>query len=368
MYVLVLPVSGGGFVNQLGILQHLCEVNFKPDLTLASSGGNVSAYIAAAANWKWASIERISREMTQELFVKNWSSMSTMSFVIGFFKGNAYDKGIGVKNFLNKYFTETTITNYEIWTGTYNQERQKSSIFCNRSKENSIIDTSVINYELIQSTEASYADGNIDRIALAGIASASIPALVPEQLIDGEYHSDGGIGSASPLMTVQESIIDYIDTNDEILHLVYVNSIDLSVTNSTECYNVVDTWKQATNNMVRSKTVCDRLLCYQMLKHKPGKIRQVDFECNYNNLKSIQRFRILTKCSLLEIYPNNPKVVKLSKFNGEDIVKCIKSTYGKCTCRFWWVQNDKYNDDINKIINSLENSLSMTSESCSKSK
>ncbi len=58
----------------------------------------------------------------------------------------------------------------------------------------------------------------------------------------------------------------------------------------------------------------------------------------------------------------------LTKFNGEDIVKCIKSTYGKCTCRFWWVQNDKYNDDINKIINSLENSLSMTSESCSKSK
>ena len=86
MNILVLPVSGGGFVSQLAIIQHLCTIDYKPDITLASSGGNVSAYISMAASWKWAAIERISRDLSQDLFVKPWNDIMILSIITGYFK------------------------------------------------------------------------------------------------------------------------------------------------------------------------------------------------------------------------------------------------------------------------------------------
>ena len=353
MYTLILPISGGGFVNQLGILQHLCEVNFKPDLTLASSGGNVAAYIASAANWKWSAIERISRELSQDLFVKKWSSIPTMAILIGFFKGNSYNKGNGVKDFLNKYFTEKTITNYEIWTGTYNQTHQKCSIFCNRSQDDSIIDASSINHHLVQSCPPVYADGNIDLIASVGIASASIPALVPEEVIDGEHHSDGGVGGSSPIMQLYEPILEYTQTSETPLHLIYVNSIDLSLNNTKDYLNVMDNWRQATQNVIKSQMVIDRFICFQLLKSKGTTIKHVTFKCNYQNLKKLEHFRYFTVGSLLEIYPEKTENVNLSKFCGNDIIKCIRTTYDHCHCRFWWVDIPSHSESIKNIISSF---------------
>lgn len=43
MKIYILPISGGGFVVQLAIIQHLCELKYVPDLCLASSGENVAA-------------------------------------------------------------------------------------------------------------------------------------------------------------------------------------------------------------------------------------------------------------------------------------------------------------------------------------
>src|SRR3972149_11408146 len=129
MYVLVLPVSGGGFVSQLAIIQHLCESHIVPDLTLSSSGGNVAAYVAAAADWKWPGIERVAKDLTQDLFVRPWSNITSVAFIMGYFKGDVYNRGSGVHEFLSRHFNTKTITNYEIWTGTYNKRRQRARLF-----------------------------------------------------------------------------------------------------------------------------------------------------------------------------------------------------------------------------------------------
>lgn len=337
MYILVLPVSGGGFVSQLAILQHLCESKFVPDLTLASSGGNVAAYVAAAANWKWPAIERIARELSQDLFAKPWNNVLSLSMIIGYFKGDVYDKGSGVHDFLSRYFNSSSIKKYEIWTGTYNKNRQQARLFCNRSAEESIVNVSCIDHDLTQSMEPVFANGNIELIAQAGVASASIPAIVPPQKILGEDYVDGGVAGASPLTIMQEPILKYTRDNDAPLHIVYVNSVDLSSPNLKAIHNVLDTWKQATNDLVRSQTVIDRLSGYELLRCHPGVMHKEEFVCTYENLERVKLIQSRVKYSMLEIYPTDRFDIEIVKFNGDDVINSIHTAYKNCKCRLWWL-------------------------------
>lgn len=355
--VLVLPVSGGGFASQLAILQHLCETKYIPDITLASSGGNVAAYVAAGANWKWAGIERIARGLTQDLFAKSWHSLGITSFVIGYFEGNVYRKGSGVQEFLSECFDKTSITKYEIWTGTYNKDQNRARLFCNRSKKNSIMDITYIDKELTQSMDPVFAKGCISTIGKASIASASIPAIVPPEVIDNEQHQDGGVAGASPLTIMQEPILHHVKTFNKSLHITYINSIDLSAPINSKCNNIMDTWRSAAVDIVRSQTVIDRLCAYQLLRSHPGNVRKEDFPCNYENLERVKLIRNLVKYSLLEIYPVESHEVNIVKFNGEDIIQCIRKVYGNCRCRLWWIESDECLrcDDSHNICGIIEN-------------
>lgn len=357
MYVLVLPVSGGGFVSQLAILQHLCESRFIPDLTLASSGGNVAAYVAAAANWKWSGIERVARELTQDLFARTWNSVASLALIVGYFEGNVYTKGSGVYDFLSRHFTSETIVRHEIWTGTYNKDRQKARLFCNRSKDASIVDVTCIDHDLTQSMEPIFTGGDIEIIAKAGIASASIPAIVPAQMIYDEPYIDGGIAGASPLTIMQEPILKYVHDNETSLHIVYVNSVDLSSPNLKPCHNVLDTWRQATQDMVRSQTVIDRLSGYELLRCHPGIMNKEEFICNYENLERIKEIRSKVMYSLLEIYPSQQSDVNIVGFTGEDVVTAIRKTYGNCKCRLWWLTppDNICRQDICQILSECKN-------------
>jgi len=337
MYILVLPVSGGGFVSQLAILQHLCESRFIPDLTLASSGGNVAAYVAAAANWKWPAIERIARELSHDLFAIPWNSVSSLSMIIGYFKGNVHDKGTGVYDFLSRYFTSSSIMKYEIWTGTYNKNRQKARLFCNRNKESSIMDTSCIDHDLTQSMEPIFANGDIELIGKVSIASASIPAIVPAQQIMEEDYIDGGVAGASPLTIMQEPILKYTRSNNTSLHLIYVNSIDLSSPHLKPIHNVLDTIRQASKDLVRSHTVIDRLSCYELLRCHPGNMNKDEFICNYDNMQRVKEIQSHVQYSMLEIYPTDRFDIEISNFHGEDVIAAIHKAYKNCKCRLWWL-------------------------------
>ena len=337
MYILVLPVSGGGFVSQLAILQHLCESKFIPDITLASSGGNVAAYVAAAADWKWPAIERIARELSQDLFVRAWNNVAAIAMIMGYFKGDVYDKGSGVYGFLARHFTSLSITKYEIWTGTYNESRQRARLLCNRTAKDSIVFISQIDHDLTQSMEPIFASGNIELIADAGVASASIPAVVPAQKIMGEYYIDGGVAGASPLTIMHEPILKYTRDNNAALHIVYVNSVDLSSPNNKPIHNVIDTWHQATRNLVRSQTVIDRLSGYELLRCHPGIMNKEEFPCTYENLERVKQIQHKVKYSMLELYPTGTFGIDVARFNGEDVIGAIHAAYSNCRCRLWWL-------------------------------
>ena len=350
MHVLILPVSGGGFVNQLAIIQHLCESQYVPDVTLASSGGNVAAYVAAAAGWKWAGIQRIASQLHKELFISPWNPLSGLSYIVGYFEGNVYNKGMGVSGFLRKYFTPSSISQYEIWTGTYSKQHQKARVFCNRRRDQTLLDPERIDHELTQSMEPVFADGDFDMIGQVGLASASIPGLVPGENIDGVQYIDGGVASASPLIVMREPILDRVRNNHETLHMIYINSVDLSQSATKDCRNVIDTWKQAAKDMVRSQTVNDRLSAFELLRCQPGHLNKNEFTCTYDNLERVKRIRRRVSYSLLEIYPLNKKDIDLVSFKGSDVTQAIKEVYGHCACRLWWLSDTRDNIEIQRIL------------------
>lgn len=339
MLVLVLPVSGGGFVSQLGILQHLCEIAFVPDVTLASSGGNVASYICSAANWRWASIERIARELSHGFFVQPWANIPGLSMVIGYFKGDMYHQGTGVHSFLSQYFDNETIMKHEIWTGTYNKTQQKARLFCNLTRENSHLDPCLINHELTQSLEPVYAGGNIALIGDASIASASIPSVVAAQRIFGEDYVDGGVAGASPMSIMKDPLLDYVAQNKCPLHLVYVNSVDLSNPQhgNAGSNNLIDNVRQITHNIVRSQTVIDRLACYEIFERQGSDILFEEFICDNTTMQRIQNIHANTKFSMTEFYPITPFDINIVNFESDDITKGIRSAYNNCKCRLWYI-------------------------------
>lgn len=349
MIVYIVPVSGGAFVIQLSLLQHLSEISLKPDLVLASSGGNLASYIGSAANWHWASIERISRTINTQMFIIPWNNASFLSSIIGYFRGNIYNKGSGSYTFMNNNFTSQSIQKYEIWTGTYNNTRQKTRIFCNTSIDKSILNLEDFEFNLTQTLPPIYANGNIDLIAQVGVASASIPALVPAQIIDSEEYIDGGVSCASPLTVMQHPILAHVNRHQKPLHLFYINNTNLNGLYGGKCHNVMDTWTQAVHNVIKSQIIVDRYCAYDIIKSLNGHVHNTSFSCNHHNLKNLLELQEHSKYTFTELYPNENIEIDITNFTGDDVVNAIHNVYDKCHCRLWWTGN--HNHTIDNILN-----------------
>lgn len=335
MNIIVLPASGQNFVCQLAILQHLCDIGYIPSLTLGSSGGNLAAYLACAADWKSNHIERLAKELKSHYFAQPWNHFKLLSGAIGFFNGNAFDQGYGLHEFMKTYFTTTSITKYEIWTGTYNQDLQKFRLFCNKSRQASLINCDDIDYNLTQSMKPYFCQGDIDKITNAGLASAAVPGVIQPVVIDGYHYSDGALCGASPLSVCQNIILKYIKTNNKPIHITYVNSKDLSKANIKPNYNLFDTWLAAVNDLIKSQTLLDRLVAHELLFNNK-EVKHMTFECQYQNLVKNQIIRQQARFSLLEIYPTIESDIDITNFNGDDVIRNMRTMRSSCLCHFWW--------------------------------
>ena len=343
MNLLILPASGQNLCAQIAAIQHLCEVGYKPDLMLGCSGGNLAAYIAAAADFSRTHVTRISRELKSEYFVLPWHSIGIIGSIVGFFNGNAFSVGEGGETFLKTYFDEKTITKYQIITGAYNKDLQKFRLFFNGSKEESIIDCDDMDYDITQSLPPSYACGDMEKISTASAASASIPGLVSPKMIDGHAYTDGASCGASPCTLLQGQLLKYIQSDPEYFHINYLNSKDLSKPNILPSHNLFDTWKQAVNDLIKSQTLIDRLVAYELLVSKGLPIQKSSFLCNYENMLKVKEKRTTIKYSLLEIYPKESHEINITNFTSDDIVNALDKLYDQCHCHFWWIENDSIN-------------------------
>lgn len=243
--VYALPVSGGLFAVQMGLLCAVSAANSatrgrgisvpyneeRPDIALASSGGNVSAYAGLSADWCRERIYRVADLLKTNQFLAPWSD-SAPSWMFFAFSRAIFREGYGVEGLIRYLFTESSLRDNqtEIWTGAYNRRTGQQRLFTNKSYSETLLvpyssgEVSEKPGELYLGVDVRsiYAGGDIDLIAKACLASASIPWLVKPVEIMGDSYSDGGCLYASPLTTVDSDLaIMGIGPNARTLRLVY---------------------------------------------------------------------------------------------------------------------------------------------------
>jgi len=230
--VFALPVSGGGFVAQVGLLSELYMAkwvangrrlqgskSYQPDLVLGSSGGNVAAYIAMAGDWCPEGMLRMAAKMETKMFIQSWFP-DFMSFIptwlIGATKGSIYREGYGAKDLFKNIFSCESIQKTEVWIGAYDLNYRRAQFFCNLQQARSMISADYINEStyFYGTLPVRYLDGDPERIAKACMASASIPLLVSKQSLDGNGYADGGIMYASPLTVFRDEVYRLVMGNN----------------------------------------------------------------------------------------------------------------------------------------------------------
>lgn len=338
MKVLILPISGGRFVTQLGSMKKLAEMGYRPEICLSASGGNISAYVAMAADWDPLEIMTISSRVRKEFFSRPWHPNSVISGITGFTKGSLYREGKGGQEFFKSLFNEHSVQDIEIWTGTYNSSKAQVRLFCNRSRERSLIDAGHINYNIYQCQPHVYCSGDLDMISSSILASASIPAIVPPTFIDidgtRDSYIDGGIASASPLKILQQSLIEKGKDNGS-LRMIYVSPIDLdSPPKKDNQQNIINEITRNIDEMLTSSTRFDRIFAYEILIALNRENLAIT-KCEGDNFdKSMLE---MGDCSLVELYPKNGDIkVDLATFTREEVLDGLEEAYKSMNFRMWF--------------------------------
>ena len=234
LYIYVLPISGGALVCHLALLQELYDARIKslngkkmgyfsyaPHISLGSSGGNVSSFIAQASDWTSHGIERNVKYLNSNLFLKKWvpaeySIIPDIPFIL--IMGSLYNKGIGAGNLFREIFTSTTIQRSEMWFGTYDIKHKKAQFFCNKSQSDTHVAEPFFNEEqsLYYAMPLKFVDGNLNKLADICIASATIPGVVPSKEIDGLIYADGGVMYPSPLSVLDKEIMRIVTGKERV--------------------------------------------------------------------------------------------------------------------------------------------------------
>jgi predicted acylesterase/phospholipase RssA len=225
-----LPISGGLFPIQIGILSAISDANgimgfnarVKPDIVFSSSGGNVAAYVGASSDWEKARMYAAMNVIRTEAFLTTWS-VYVPSWVFLPFEKAIFRPGYGFRQIFHHFFPsdESLAAATEIWTGTMHSKSRQHRVFTNKKEGETRIeplrirpggyDSGAVDaktpstFNFGDNLAPIYASGNRDMIADASLASASIPLFVKPVRIGGEDYCDGGTVFSSPMSQLADA-------------------------------------------------------------------------------------------------------------------------------------------------------------------
>lgn len=342
MRVLVLPISGGAFPVQLGIITSICRKNYRPHIVLASSGGSVSSYVALAADWSPLGIRRIVSSMHEELFISSWTQglLSFIpSYIIGYFKDSWYNSSQQGTHFFSQFFNSRTITQTEIWMGTVDCAHKKAQIFCNRARPQAIIKDN-IDCKIYGVLPPIYLEGKVKDIASVCVASASIPTVVPPQIINERRYADGGVIHASPLSCMKDAIHNLEDVQGPGLHLTYINSFDMQQEDpvSSSYLTSVHNGKINMFDLVYNLSIQDRLCGIDVIRSPDLKMHFVEGVCeDGKEIQHIEDNRMKSRRTFVEYFPCVNDAIDLKSFDGKDVLALMDKIEKKYKYRVWWI-------------------------------
>lgn len=380
-----LPVSGGAFPCQLGLLCEffdsitpIKEFKRKPDITFAASGGNVSTYLSMAGDWTSYGIYRVCKYVKPELFVNSWFP-SGMGFLptalIGIFKGSLYKDGYGADMLFNKFLTPKSIKETEIWTMTFNVDLFKTEIFCNLHQSECLVQPFDFNKDsyTYDCLDLHYikTDDIIKKMAKVSHASASIPLLVQSQRInskpqsEGGLHADGGVMYPSPSTVLKESIINIINGVDSDLkenefiitptgeqktdvykkpkrmRYFYFEPYDLD--SSYPLIERFSTTSALFEQIFHSKMLLDRRVGIDVLMSlRSADSETIESEVHLNmttkKLNSIiSRLEDVAEHYFITLCPAFNGKIAMTVFTTEDLMNLIKKTRESYTAKVWYI-------------------------------
>lgn len=324
--ILVVPVSGGYFVNQVGALYHLAKHGYRPDIIMGGSGGVVASMIFVCANYDPTSMIRTAREVRTDIYIKSWVPKPIdfiSSKLIGFFRGSLYDNSELLLPTIKKMVTPAMLNEIEMWILAFNASKGEPGLFCTCSSDKAIIHSTDGHLKLYKTL--TYMDGCVDFFTKVATASACIPSVVPPICINGDNYADAGLVHSSPLTPLSIDV-QHIDQ----WHIIYLSCYNMDIlAQSNLDGSIIDTVGYATKTIIDSNIQTDRYKCYEMLLQR-GKV--------YEEKMSLEEYfkrRDDWFSSVMEIYPLTDNKVDLSNFVGDDVVNIMLNT--EIGIRVWYV-------------------------------
>jgi hypothetical protein len=315
MELIILPGSGGGFVNQTALLTILFDNGYIPDVLMGSSGGNINAYMSYASGWDSGKIKDSLKILNNKIFIKKYVNNDFLSFLKGSFGGNSiYDHP--EKSFTDEVFSlfRGDQTDVEVWTGCFNKMRCLGKNYCNKYEHESIFKNDPVANIRCQYMEPEYLDRSSTKMHLVSRASATVPFILPPIDIDNEPMVDGGCSYPSPILYFIPQL-RRISANRTI-HVIYI-----------DCHNPFKR-KKVYDNIISNAKFYFKNIYNNMSLHEVNSL--VDFvgteditmiDSEEITILEAMELRKKYKKSFLHLYPRYKMNVDLMNFDGDCCIK-----------------------------------------------
>jgi len=347
MKIYVLPISGGGFVSQIALLAEVYDATYDcdntydyhrsvrlgsksaqpgtPDLVLASSGGNVAAYLAMVSGWSSSGLAQNIKSVHSSIFVQPWTPPFLPSGIMFYSTKSIYRNGTGMDQLFTSMFTPQSVKQTEIWSGTYNTNSQKGGMFCNLAKENAFLQDDLVEDGMIlyDCDPCTYVDGDLLTISKVVHASAAIPFVTEGIYIGEDRYIDGGVAYSSPLIPMSEhlkaSLKKRMDSNsmdERIVQLFYFCSYDMDQRFNDSMYDT------SIGALVHSSGLQDRAFALNFIRQfaDVGVV-----PAKYDDLTSAKLRVILKgmqhKSFVIFLFPRNSVAVDVANFTTKQLIE-----------------------------------------------
>lgn len=298
MRIFVSPISGGFFPYQLAMMKMFP----KPDLMLGASGGNLANYLYTCdvenGNAVTTLIERVDARKNNIKTIDGIVSVSGRTEKITLLHDKTTNKAI---IFTNKYQGESYLAKLRIY---------------DESKE-------------LYGMEIRYGKENVERVTKAIIASAAIPDILPDVVVEDHenrslYHhfDDGGVCYPSPLTPLCFSLGILAPRQ-----IFYFCPFDLDLVDSI-IEGAPDPLKKSVIRSVYSMRAERALSLIHLIPY--GKVYHT--RCPFDDFK----YYAHTRCYVVVQPKGVVKPINIFSFTGEDVETIGKSI--EIECLIWYVQ------------------------------
>jgi hypothetical protein len=332
MDIIIAPISGCYFVNQLGAYKNLLEYNFKPEIFLGASGGIIGIMLLACSGNNVNGLLSVSKKLNSKYLIKDWNSFLPAGFM-SLLKGSFYQHSELHHNILEMIATPGLMKEKEIWLNCFNIGKGKTSLYCTCEKNTTILEANDCDIFL---TEVYHANGNLKIISDAILASSAVPILIPSVNLNDEPHFDGGLSFATPFLLLRDSIISNYKKTKKAFHMILSNPFDLENIRNINLFDVIDKGKISVTLMIKSSIMIERHNAKQVLMEVKEnkeilKMENVSLDYYFLNKK-------YWRASLLECYPTTEIQLNFHNFTGENLVDKINECSKIISYRLWFVE------------------------------